>query len=34
LLDVITLEDERIKEVTAFVVRVADTAEGYARRPE
>ena len=27
-LDVITLEGEKIKEVTAFVVRVADTAEG------
>ncbi|HEY2716127.1 MAG TPA: RNA polymerase subunit sigma-70 [Solirubrobacterales bacterium] len=33
-LDVITLEGERIKEVTAFVVRLADTADGYARWPE
>jgi RNA polymerase sigma-70 factor (ECF subfamily) len=33
-LDVITLEGDRIKEVTAFVVRPADTADGYARWPE
>ena len=33
-LDVITLEGERIKEVTAFVVRVADTPDGYARWPD
>jgi RNA polymerase sigma-70 factor (ECF subfamily) len=33
-LDVLTLEGERIKEVTAFVVRVADTPDGYSRWPE
>jgi RNA polymerase sigma-70 factor, ECF subfamily len=33
-LDVITLEDDRIKEVTAFVVRPTDTEDGYARWPD
>jgi RNA polymerase sigma-70 factor, ECF subfamily len=33
-LDVLSLEGDRIKEVTAFVVRVADTADGYARWPD
>jgi RNA polymerase sigma-70 factor (ECF subfamily) len=33
-LDVLTLEGEKIKEITAFVVRPADTADGYARWPE
>ncbi|HEV2727092.1 MAG TPA: sigma-70 family RNA polymerase sigma factor [Solirubrobacterales bacterium] len=33
-LDVITLERDRIKEVTAFVVRPADTKDGYARWPD
>ncbi len=33
-LDVLTLEGERISEVTAFVVRVADTPDGYARWPD
>jgi RNA polymerase sigma-70 factor, ECF subfamily len=33
-LDVLTLAGERIKEVTAFVVRPADTEDGYARWPE
>ncbi len=32
-LDVITLEGDRIKEVTAFVVRPADTEDGYSRWP-
>ena len=33
-LDVLTLEGERIREVTAFVVRPADTEDGYARWPD
>jgi RNA polymerase sigma-70 factor, ECF subfamily len=33
-LDVLTLEGERIKEVTAFVVRTLDTPDGYSRWPE
>jgi RNA polymerase sigma-70 factor (ECF subfamily) len=33
-LDVLTLDGDRIKEVTAFVVRPADTPNGYARWPE
>jgi RNA polymerase sigma-70 factor (ECF subfamily) len=33
-LDVLSLEGDRIKEVTAFVVRVADTPDGYSRWPE
>ncbi|HET7121372.1 MAG TPA: RNA polymerase subunit sigma-70 [Solirubrobacterales bacterium] len=33
-LDVLTLSGERIKEVTAFVVRPADTPDGYARWPD
>jgi RNA polymerase sigma-70 factor (ECF subfamily) len=33
-LDVLSLEGERIKEVTAFVVRTADTPDGYSRWPE
>jgi RNA polymerase sigma-70 factor (ECF subfamily) len=33
-LDVITLDGEKIKEVTAFVVRTADTPDGYSRWPE
>jgi RNA polymerase sigma-70 factor (ECF subfamily) len=33
-LDVLTLEGDRIKEVTAFVVRPADTEDGYARWPD
>jgi RNA polymerase sigma-70 factor, ECF subfamily len=33
-LDVLTLEGDKIKEVTAFVVRRADTAEGYGNWPE
>ena len=33
-LDVLSLEGERISEVTAFVVRVADTPDGYSRWPE
>lgn len=33
-LDVITMEGDRIKEVTAFVVRPADTEDGYARWPD
>jgi RNA polymerase sigma-70 factor (ECF subfamily) len=33
-LDVLNLEGDRIKEVTAFVVRVADTPDGYSRWPE
>ncbi|HET7444439.1 MAG TPA: RNA polymerase subunit sigma-70 [Solirubrobacterales bacterium] len=33
-LDVITLDGDRIKEVTAFVVRVIDTPDGYARWPD
>jgi RNA polymerase sigma-70 factor, ECF subfamily len=33
-LDVLTLDGDRIKEVTAFVVRPADTPDGYARWPD
>ena len=33
-LDVLTLEGDKIKEVTAFVVRLADSEDGYARWPE
>jgi RNA polymerase sigma-70 factor, ECF subfamily len=33
-LDVLTLDGDRIKEVTAFVVRVADTPDGYSRWPD
>ncbi|MDX6595350.1 MAG: hypothetical protein QOI72_732 [Solirubrobacterales bacterium] len=33
-LDVITLEGEKIKEITAFVVRPADTPDGYSRWPD
>jgi RNA polymerase sigma-70 factor, ECF subfamily len=33
-LDVLTLDGEQIKEVTAFVVRPADTPDGYARWPD
>ena len=33
-LDVITLRGEKIADVTAFVVRPADTEDGYARWPE
>jgi RNA polymerase sigma-70 factor (ECF subfamily) len=33
-LDVITLDGEKIKEITAFVVRTADTPDGYSRWPE
>jgi RNA polymerase sigma-70 factor (ECF subfamily) len=33
-LDVLTLEGEKIKEITAFVVRTADTPDGYSRWPE
>lgn len=33
-LDVLTLDGERISEVTAFVVRVADTPDGYSRWPD
>lgn len=33
-LDVLTLEGDRIREVTAFVVRPADTPDGYARWPD
>jgi RNA polymerase sigma-70 factor (ECF subfamily) len=33
-LDVLTLDGERIKEITAFVVRTADTPDGYSRWPE
>jgi RNA polymerase sigma-70 factor, ECF subfamily len=33
-LDVLTLEGDRIREITAFVVRPADTADGYARWPD
>jgi RNA polymerase sigma-70 factor, ECF subfamily len=33
-LDVIALEGDRIKEVTAFVVRPADTEDGYSRWPD
>jgi len=33
-LDVLTLEGDRIAEVTAFVVRPADTPDGYSRWPD
>jgi RNA polymerase sigma-70 factor (ECF subfamily) len=33
-LDVLSLEGEKIKEVTAFVVRPANTPDGYSRWPE
>jgi RNA polymerase sigma factor (sigma-70 family) len=33
-LDVLTLDGDRIKEVTAFVVRPADTPDGYSRWPD
>jgi RNA polymerase sigma-70 factor, ECF subfamily len=33
-LDVLMLEGEKIKEITAFVVRTADTPDGYSRWPE
>ena len=33
-LDVLTLAADRIKEVTAFVVRLADVPDGYSRWPE
>jgi RNA polymerase sigma-70 factor, ECF subfamily len=33
-LDVLTLDGERIEEVTAFVVRLAEVPDGYARWPE
>ncbi len=33
-LDVLTMEGERIKEITAFVVRPADTPDGYSRWPD
>jgi RNA polymerase sigma-70 factor, ECF subfamily len=33
-LDVITLAGEKIKEITAFVVRTANTPDGYSRWPE
>jgi RNA polymerase sigma-70 factor (ECF subfamily) len=33
-LDVLTLEGDRIREVTAFVVRPADTPDGYSRWPD
>jgi RNA polymerase sigma-70 factor (ECF subfamily) len=33
-LDVLTLRADKIAEVTAFVVRSADTADGYSRWPE
>jgi RNA polymerase sigma-70 factor (ECF subfamily) len=33
-LDVLTLEGEKIKEITAFVVRPADTPDGYSRWPD
>ena len=33
-LDVLTLAGDRIREVTAFVVRPADTADGYSRWPD
>jgi RNA polymerase sigma-70 factor (ECF subfamily) len=33
-LDVLTLEGEKIKEITAFVVRTAETPDGYSRWPE
>ena len=33
-LDVLTLAGEKIQEITAFVVRPADTPDGYSRWPE
>jgi hypothetical protein len=33
-LDVLTLAGDRIEEVTAFVVRPADIADGYSRWPD
>jgi RNA polymerase sigma-70 factor, ECF subfamily len=33
-LDVLSLEGEKIKEITAFVVRPADTPDGYSRWPD
>jgi len=33
-LDVLTPEGDRIREVTAFVVRPADTEDGYSRWPD
>jgi RNA polymerase sigma-70 factor, ECF subfamily len=33
-LDVLTLDGERIKEVTAFIVRVTEVPDGYARWPD
>jgi RNA polymerase sigma-70 factor (ECF subfamily) len=33
-LDVLTLEGDRIKEITAFVVRTLDTPDGYSRWPD
>jgi RNA polymerase sigma-70 factor (ECF subfamily) len=33
-LDVLTMAGEKIQEVTAFVVRTADTPDGYSRWPE
>jgi RNA polymerase sigma-70 factor (ECF subfamily) len=33
-LDVLTMEGDRIKAVTAFVVRPADTPDGYSRWPQ
>jgi RNA polymerase sigma-70 factor (ECF subfamily) len=33
-LDTITLEGERIKEITAFVVRTLDVPDGYSRWPD
>jgi RNA polymerase sigma-70 factor, ECF subfamily len=33
-LDVLTMEADRISEVTAFVVRPADTEDGYSRWPD
>jgi RNA polymerase sigma-70 factor (ECF subfamily) len=33
-LDVLTLAGDKISEITAFVVRAADTEDGYSRWPE
>ncbi|HKA66946.1 MAG TPA: hypothetical protein VKG03_03460 [Solirubrobacterales bacterium] len=33
-LDVLTLDGERIREITAFVVRSAELPDGYSRWPE
>jgi RNA polymerase sigma-70 factor (ECF subfamily) len=33
-LDVITLEREKISDITAFIVREADTTDGYSRWPD